>query len=193
MRGFFLRCWWLKLGLRLHKLAHMKHLTRAFLLLVLPAWLAAVEVYRDPDSGNGVEFSDQASAASQRITVLPPATIPALARPSPAPSAVANKTVLAAVAYTRLAITQPADGATLRNDIDTDVAVELTPMLQTALGHRIEILLDGKSAAEPGTSTRITLHQIARGAHVLRASVVDAEGELLGTSPPSTFYLHRAD
>jgi len=96
-----------------------------------------------------------------------------------------------AASYTRLDISEPAAEATLYNQAEIAVAAELTPALQSALGHRLQFFLDGKAVAEPGTSARITLPEVERGEHVLLARILNAEGGRLRTSSPSRFYVHR--
>ncbi len=168
----------------------MKRMVIVVLLLALPAWVVATEVFRNPDSGNGVEFTDHPGTASQRIDILPPATVAPLKGSNPSPPPPVGGTVVA-TSYTRLDISEPAAEATLYNQAEIAVAAELTPALQTALGHRLQFFLDGKAVAEPGTSVRITLPVVERGAHVLLARILNAEGQQLRTSSPSSFYVHR--
>ena len=191
MAGVFLWRRRLKLRLRLTKLHTMKRMVIVVLLLLaLPAWAVALEVFRNPDSGNGVEFADHPGTASQRIEILPPATVAPLNGSNPSPPSAVSGAVVAA-SYTRLNISEPAAGATIYNQAEIAVAAELTPALQTALGHRLQFFLDGEAVAEPGTSARITLPEVERGAHVLLARILNAEGRPLRTSSPSSFYVHR--
>lgn len=168
----------------------MKRMVIVVLLLALPAWVVATEVFRNPDSGNGVEFTDRPGTASQRIDILPPATVAPLKGSNPSPPPPVGGTVVA-TSYTRLDISEPAAEATIVNQAETAVAAELTPALQSALGHRLQFFLDGKAVAEPGTSARITLPEVERGEHVLLARILNAEGQPLRTSSPSRFYVHR--
>jgi len=168
----------------------MKRMVIVVWLLALPAWVGATEVFRSPDSGNGVEFTDRPGTASQRIEILPPATVAPLPGSQPAPTPAVSGAAVAA-RYTRLTISEPAAEATINNQAETAVAAELTPALQSALGHRLQFFLDGKAVAEPGTSARITLPEVDRGAHVLVVRILNAEGRPLRASAPSSFYVHR--
>ncbi|GAO35028.1 hypothetical protein SCT_0409 [Sulfuricella sp. T08] len=97
-----------------------------------------------------------------------------------------------AVAYTSLAITQPAAEETIHGNTGT-LVVELTlsPALQIEQGHRIKLLLDGTAMPVTGT-TSLTLTEIDRGAHTLQAAVEGQSGEVLILSEPVSFYMWRA-
>ena len=168
----------------------MKRMAIVVWLLALPAWVVATEVFRNPDSGNGVEFTDRPGTASQRIEISPPATVAPLPGSQPAPTPAVGSSVVAA-SYTRLNISEPAAEATIVNQAETAVAAELTPALQSTLGHRLQFFLDGKAVAEPGTSAHITLPEVERGTHELVVRILNAEGQPLRASSPSRFYVHR--
>jgi len=96
------------------------------------------------------------------------------------------------MAYTSLAITQPAAEETIHDNTGTlTVELALTPALQTEQGHRIKLLLDGTAMPVTGT-TNLTLAGIDRGAHILQAAVEDSSGEILIMSEPVSFYMWRA-
>ena len=92
----------------------MKRMAIVIWLLALPAWVVATEVFRNPDSGNGVEFTDRPGTASQRIEISPPATVAPLPGSQLAPTPAVGGSVVAA-SYTRLNISEPAAEATRVN------------------------------------------------------------------------------
>lgn len=96
-----------------------------------------------------------------------------------------------AVAYEALSIQAPAQEETLWNiEGQLDVAVASQPGLQA--GHRIQLLLDGQTAAElePG-ETRTRLADVYRGQHTLMARIQDEYGTTLKQSEPVTFYVQQ--
>ena len=68
---------------------------------------------------------------------------------------------------------------------------QLIPGLQTAFGHRAQILFDGSPIREPGTALRATLNEVERGAHTLQLVVLDRQGTAVARSPVSQFFLHQ--
>ena len=97
-----------------------------------------------------------------------------------------------AVAYTSLAITQPAAEETIHDNTGTLVVeLRLVPALQIEQGHRIKLLLDG-SAMPITETTSLVFTEIDRGAHTLQATVEDKSGVVLIKSEPVNFYMWRA-
>jgi hypothetical protein len=168
------------------------------LTALLCMWLAmsaagAAEVYRYVDPENGVEFSDTPRPGAERI-VIPesrrsPSAPSALNPGAPTSSDVPDGT---AAAYDSVLITAPSDEETVRDNAgNLLVSVSTSPGLQSDYGHRLQLLLDG-APVETGTASNFALSGVERGAHTLEARVLGASGEPLATSPPVTFYLHRA-
>lgn len=95
--------------------------------------------------------------------------------------------------YTTLFIAQPVNDETIHDNSGTlEVALTLSPSLQTEQDHRIKIFLDGEALSQAQTTTTFSLTEIDRGGHTLQVAVVDRSGQLLITSAPATFYMWRA-
>lgn len=86
-----------------------------------------------------------------------------------------------------IAITNPADGATI-HDNEGNVPVEVT----VKRGGTIVALLDGKPYGAPRSSTSFILEGVERGEHTLQVQLVDAGGKVLASSAPVQFYVWRA-
>lgn len=95
--------------------------------------------------------------------------------------------------YTTLFIAQPGNDETIHDNSGTlEVALTLSPSLQTEQDHRIKIFLDGEALPQTQATTTFSLTDIDRGAHTLQVAVVDRSGQPLITSAPATFYMWRA-
>ena len=96
----------------------------------------------------------------------------------------------AATSYSELSITAPNhDQAVRENAGNLAVTVASLPALDAALGHQVQILLDGQKAATGGA--RVSLTNIDRGTHSLTAQIIDTSGEVLISSAPVTFHMLR--
>lgn len=164
-----------------------------FLCLALPAVaLGGAEVYRWIDGEGQVHYSDRPSPGADRVIldVVPPSSSPVVAGSSPGrtPSRSGNER---APGYEALTVQAPKQDETLWNiEGQLDVAVAPQPALQA--GHRIQLLLDGQTAAElePGL-TRTRLSDVFRGQHTLTARIQDEFDTTLKQSDPVTFYVQQ--
>lgn len=173
---------------------HMRHMV--FLVVVLTAAQAlAADIYRRPDRGEGVEFSDQPDPAAERVILSEPIVIPTPGEPAPAsessPARTARK-LHPAAAYTQLQVLAPADEATVHaNDGTVAVQVLLIPPLQLALGHTLSLSIDGNQQPSADGQTSFILTEVPPGTHQLQATVSASDGSQLLASPISRFYLRR--
>lgn len=163
----------------------------ALLLIVwLPAAAHAEEkVYKSVGPDGEITFSDTPSRGAKEIEVKPaptytPAPLPPLGTGRAAPAAPA-----AAQAYQSLRIVSPPAEQTI---VDTAGNMQIAASLQPGLseGDRLQFLLDGKPVST-GSSLKVELHNINRGAHTLRAQVITADGKILIQSDPITVFLQR--
>jgi hypothetical protein len=166
-----------------------------FLCLVLPAAaFAGAEVYRWVDAEGQVHYSDRPSPGADlvAIDVTPAVSTPVAGVSSSARAPAVTRDVPAATAYDSLAIQAPGQDETLWNiGGQLDVAVALQPALQP--GHRLQLILDGRMAAELDAGlTRTRLTEVYRGQHTLTAKIQDASGTTLIQSAPVTFYVQQS-
>jgi hypothetical protein len=164
------------------------------LCLALPAAaLGGAEVFRWVDAEGQVHYSDRPSPGADRVAidVVSPGSSPAVAGSSRGSGQSGTKSEPTAAAYEALTIQAPAQDETLWNiEGQLDVAVASQPGLQP--GHRIQLLLDGQTAAElePG-ETRTRLSDVYRGQHTLLARIQDDFGTTLKQSEPVTFLVQQ--
>lgn len=89
-----------------------------------------------------------------------------------------------------IAIVQPASEQTVHSNAG-DVPVEVR-VSGAAPASRVRLIVDG--ATQPGEheAGAIMLRGLDRGTHVVRAELLGADGAVLATSQPVTFYLWHA-
>ena len=162
-----------------------------FLSLVSYA-TAQAEVYRWKDADGNVIFSDKPHDGAEIIELGPTTVIPGEPAAKPADtSGDAAPVAPASSAYQSIAVVAPADDETLRNQPSVAVDVAVEPALNTELGHRVVLYVDGTATGEPSDSPHFVLPAMDRGSHQLAAAVVDAGGAELIRSTATVFHLHR--
>lgn len=99
----------------------------------------------------------------------------------------------AAQPYRAIALLSPQPDETVHdNRGDLPVAITLVPPLQVALGHRLQLLLDGQPLGPRWDVQRFVAPGIERGEHTLQVSVVASDGTVLIATKPVPFQLWRA-
>ena len=81
---------------------------------------------------------------------------------------------------------------TFRNIQNLEIRVSVAPPLRLDLGQKLKLLVNAKTVqpVNIGGNT-FELSNIVRGAHKLKAEVLDFEGRLLGESENLTIYVHK--
>ncbi len=165
----------------------MRFILLACLLCTLS--LAHGDVYKWVDEAGVIHFSDQPVPGAERVTIKPVQTVTLPPLPSPVTAGNEAADDQEQVPYTSLAIVQPAEDEAVRaNDGSVSVKLNLEPSLQE--GHSIALDLNGHRIATR-TNTNFVLENVPRGAHTLRATVVDDQGKALVEAKPVSFHVLR--
>ncbi|MFT5425363.1 MAG: hypothetical protein ACI9ZT_000287 [Gammaproteobacteria bacterium] len=160
------------------------------LLCITLTFLTSVsaEVYRSLDDDGNVIYTDRPSPDAEEIkidevqTISPPAVKDFEYTP-PEKSAKTN--------YTKVEISSPANDQVFTGGPgDVTVSVLILPTLNTALGDRVILYMDGKKQAD-STSTSFSFTNMDRGTHTVKVDVVDREGKALKSSAPVSFTINR--
>lgn len=162
------------------------------LLLVVTCAPAAAEVYRWKDADGNVIFSDKPHDGAQIIELGPTTVVPG--EPVAKDKASDASTQVEAsepTSYRSITVVAPGDDETLRDQQAVAVDVVIEPPLQTELGHRVQLYMDGAAYGEPSDSPYFVLPETDRGSHQLAAAVVDASDIELIRSTASVFHLHK--
>jgi hypothetical protein len=163
------------------------------LLLVLCVALAssavqAQKVYKIIQPDGTVEFTDvpPPDVPAQQIEVPALNTSKPLAPPSGSSTQSANG---APTGYSEFRILRPTDGEAIRDNAgNVNVDLSLKPKLRP--GDRIDLYLDGQPIGG-GKATGITLTDMDRGSHRIKAAVKNADGQVVARSNSVTFTLQR--
>lgn len=161
----------------------MRTLT-ALLLILISSFARAEEVYREVGDDGVPTFSDQAMPGAEPITVREPIIF--TDKIYQQNQRVRQNTQVAepALISYSLMITDPPDGAAIRNNAgDLTLTIAMSPLLQS--GHKAELLMDGSMIRNVSTSDTIDLSNLDRGTHAFSIRVVDAGGSVI-TNGPST-------
>ena len=128
------------------------------------------------------------AASGEEVTVEPLQTFTPPRTPSfegSMPSDAADESA----GYEAFTVTSPENDTTIRdNGGNVRVSLTLSPGLRS--GHSIEIYMDGKAIGS-GNSTSLTLTDVDRGTHTVRATVKDGDGREIARSNSVIFHLRR--
>lgn len=152
--------------------------------------VAHADVYKWRDETGRWHYGDEPKAGATQVE-LPPIQVyePSKADTAPPPP-VRPEQAQAPLSYSRAEVISPAPEETIRNATgEVGVAIALEPSLRS--GHTVRLLLDGAPAVEAVPTTAFTLANVDRGAHTISAEILDAQGQVVNTTEPRTFYMHR--
>ena len=167
----------------------LKSLTLPALLLLIPFAVHA-EIYKWVDENGHAVFSDQPREKAEKIEMAPLQTF----RPSVAPPVTEARTDPqdTSAVYSEFAIAGPANDESIRDNAgNVIISLAIAPALDTAQGHYVTLMLDGKVAADRVTSASISLTNLDRGTHTVQAQIKNAAGGVVRTSATSVFHLQR--
>lgn len=156
----------------------------------------AMQIYKWTDSQGNVHFSDTPRKGAETVTI--PET-QSFSSPTPSsPQTPAQKpeqedqddTIKLKNSYTKIEITQPQSGATIRNNqgfvvVTAGVEPELRP------GDKLQLIYDSGTLGEPQVNPVFEIKGMNRGTHNLAVQIVDADGNVIDTSDPITIYVFR--
>ena len=162
----------------------------AVLLIALPLYAAAQNVYRTVDENGNVVFTDtpsgdavQAERMEIRETNRAPAVEPSQAAPEAGPVAVK------AVSY-NVSIVSPANETSFpMGPGNFSVSAQLSPELGD--GDSLQLFIDDVPWGAAQRSTGWALTNVFRGSHDLTVAVIDAKGKQLAISNPTRVFVHR--
>jgi hypothetical protein len=138
---------------------------------------AADTIYQSTDKRGNPVFTDQPKPDARPVELKPTNTTPSLAPFTPL-----DPSPPEVVAYTSVGIGVP---TSIPNGLaPTSIGIELQPALQP--GHRWQLMLDG-AIQEEGSDSSVTIERLERGPHQLELRVLDAQGQIMGSSTREVF------
>lgn len=159
--------------------------------LLLPALLAAQQIYRYVDEQGNVVFTDEPRPGAEAVELGPINTVNTPTPPASQPKATtADKDAKSGSTYHTAELTGPPDGSVLREQSGFDVSLELDPPLNTREGDQALLTLNGQEYAR-GTQTYWELRDLDRGSYSIQGAVVGAGGKRLASSNTLTVTIKR--
>lgn len=168
----------------------------ALLLLACSPLLLNAQIYQTIDDDGNVVFTDKPPKGqeTQEVKLRPTNTTPPLATPKPPPSDEPptddQEEEQEAPGKYNISISSPANEAQIpAGQRDVNVSVSLEPSLHA--DHRVQIYMNGAKQGEAISGTSKTLKEVYRGAHTIKAAVVDKKGKTISSSESVTIYVQR--
>ncbi|HED34757.1 MAG TPA: DUF4124 domain-containing protein [Gammaproteobacteria bacterium] len=162
------------------------------LILVSTCTTAFAEMYKWIDEDGNISYSDQPpykgaeTLDAPQISTTPAVKVPPKAATREEEEAEKNETK-----YSYFKITSPENDATIRdNNGNFSISMNSKPALDTAAGHYISILIDGK-AVKKQSSTTASFSNIDRGTHKISAQIKNKNNKVVRSAATITLHLHR--
>lgn len=160
--------------------------------LALITCASFAQVYKWTDTQGVVHFSDTPHPGAESIDNIKTQdySTPASNQQQSTVPTIKKQVVKPQEEYTKLAITQPSDQETIRNN---QGYVVVTTVVEPKLfrGNTIQIIFDGKPQGAPQTSLMFQLNNIYRGTHTIAVQILNEQGEVLQTSSEVTIFMQR--
>lgn len=169
------------------------HKILSTLLWMLLTGSASAQIYKWVDSQGGVHFSDTPHEGATVITLpgehnaSPPSAPSNQASPEPLEE---EKSTKLAHNYNSIEIVQPQTGATIRNN-QGFVSVTAHTEPELLRGDKLQLLYDNTLLGKPQRNRVFEVNGMYRGAHTLAVQVLDAQGQVIGSSDPISIYVFR--
>lgn len=159
--------------------------------LFITATVSHAEMYKWVDAEGNISYSDQPPfKGADKLDPPSINTTPAVETPPKAAAKEAEEET--DTKYSFFKITSPENDATIRNNEGNfSISLGISPALDTANGHYLTILLDGKPVHKNITSTSASFSNIDRGTHKITATVKNSQGKALITASAVTVHIHR--
>ena len=150
------------------------------ILLLLGSACVHADLYKWKDVEDNTHYTDRRPMEASKVEVIPEKK---LKNASTEQSNVSGP-------YERFVIASPENNGIVRsNEENVDISIEVNPALEEQ--HFIQIYLDGQKAGEKMKNTQLTLNQLARGSHRLKAEIVDENNVTVMTATSISFQFRK--
>lgn len=168
------------------------------LLILISTSIAYAELFKWKDAEGNLIYSDQPppGSAKQDSQVDKESLPDIISVPAVDSSAITTADQPAKQSklndhYTSFTITQPIhDTAVRENSGKVTINVRVEPMIFVERGHNLVIYMDG-DVVYTGQQTSVTLDNIDRGTHTLKATIVNSRGQSIKETSVTSFTLQR--
>lgn len=156
-------------------------MNRLILLCCFLATPAAADVYKWTDDEGRTHYGDRYRDGAERVTV----------RGAGGSAGAGGDADEEAVVYTRFGIATPKPNESL-SDPEGKVPVSLFIEPSLAEGHSIAVIMNGKRLPQTLQTAHFQLRDVQVGTHSVKASVINARGEVLASAETVTFHVQPA-
>ncbi|MBL1432697.1 MAG: DUF4124 domain-containing protein [Gammaproteobacteria bacterium] len=168
--------------------------------LALTSTLALTDsIYQSVGPDGSVIFSDHPSDGAKEIKLKPITTYNAKEasgyKHANTPATTTDPDTEDKEHYKEFSITSPANDAALPTGDagNTTIQIRIDPPLSVKKGHRLSALVDGGQLDYVTSSSSISLRNLDRGTHSIRAVIVNKRGDIVQLSSNSiTLHVQRA-
>jgi len=164
------------------------NITKTLLLsALLLACSAEAELYKGVDDEGNVVYSDKPFDNSEKFK---PPSLTIVDAPKVKPKEdVIEEEKPAKFKYTAFSIAAPKNNETIWNEPQLIVSIRLKPALNTAEGHNIWLLMDGKPLIKNSRSLSLPIGRADRGSHTLQAQIKNKKGKIVKRTKSITVHI----
>lgn len=164
-----------------------------FGLFIQGSVVAKTNVYKQINADGQVEYSDKPGEQSTQV-VMPQIQVNSPAMPQAselkAPDTITPEQAKNKQEQMRIRISSPIEQQMFISAIrEVPVTILVEPKLSTT--QKVKLLVDNKPYGEPQNTDTFVIKEIERGAHELKAMVLDEQGKILAISEPVVFHQQR--
>lgn len=153
---------------------------------------AQAALYKHTNEDGEVTYSDAPPFAGAREMNAPALQRTPSVKYKPKEEEKAEEEKEKAFKYLTFAIDQPKNDETIRsNDGSIIVMFKLIPELNTKDGHYINVYVDGQLNKKQTQNLTVTLTDIDRGSHNIKAEIKNKQGKLISSTGSTLIHLHR--
>lgn len=162
-------------------------LINLLIINILFGFSAQADLYKGLDESGNVVYSDKPFDDAETFTPPPLSIIDATK--VPAKEEVAEEEEVSETKYTTFSILAPTSQQTIWNEPDLTVKLLVKPDLNTAEGHNIWLLMDGKPLVKNSPSLSLQIGRADRGEHQIQAQIKNEKGKIIKSSPSVTIHI----
>ena len=144
-------------------------------------------LYKGLDEEGNTIYSDKPFDDSQTFT-LPPLTVMPPTKIPPKKEIVEEEKITE-TKYSAFTISSPQDQQVIWNEPDVTITLSLKPALNTDEGHRIWLLLDGKTLIKNSDRLSLQIGRLDRGEHQVQAQIRNNKGKVIKYTPSLTIHI----
>lgn len=145
-------------------------------------------LYKGLDAEGNVLYSDKPFENAEILTP-PPLSVIDAPKIKPKPIAEKEAAVENETKYTRFSIGSPKHDQTIWNESQLVITTQISPALNTALGHTTWLIMDGKVLVKKSQSTSLLIGRADRGTHTIQAQIRDKKGKILKRTKSITVHI----